>query len=331
MRVAALSGFFLSLMTILGVASAQAEGTPKVVVTIKPIHALVADVMSGVGTPALLVDGSASPHTFTLRPSTAQAVAEADVFIRVSPSLEPFTQKISAVLPSQAKLVTLVDAPGVRLLPRREGGTFDAHQHDHEHGDADGDEHGDHHAGHHDDEDTGGADPHIWLDPENAKAIANEVAKVLSQRDPQHAPVFAANAAALGKRLDAVSKDIDAELKPLRGRPFIIFHDSTQYFETRFDVLAAGSITVSPAVQPSARRLSEVRRKIEALGAVCVFAEPGYQPQLVQAVIEGSHAMTGEIDAEAQLLKPSPELYFDLLRSTARSIQSCLSSEGRAG
>src|SRR5262245_22488985 len=72
---------------------------PKVVVTIKPLHALVAQVMAGVGSPMLLVKGLASAHTYTLRPSEARALHEADLLVRMSETVEPFTARIVKSLP----------------------------------------------------------------------------------------------------------------------------------------------------------------------------------------------------------------------------------------
>src|SRR5262245_846369 len=82
------------------VPAAALADTPRFVVTRKPIHSLVARVMEGVGEPLLLVDGKASPHSFSLRPSQVQAVGKADVFIRVSERLEPFTGKLVRALPA---------------------------------------------------------------------------------------------------------------------------------------------------------------------------------------------------------------------------------------
>lgn len=308
-------------------AAKASDLAPNVVVTIKPVHALVAAVMDGVATPALLVTGSASPHTFALRPSSARAINDADVFIRVSERLEPFTRKIVSALPASVSLVTLDDEPGIEHLAQRSGGTFEQHHHAHEAEQAEGDgsgkhdEHGD--DGDHD-EAAGGRDPHIWLDPENAKAIVTDVAAVLGRRYPAYAERFNANAAATVRRISVLEGDVAAKLAPARNRPFIIFHDATQYFEHRFGLEAAGSITVSPDVPPSARRLTDLRRKIKELGAVCVFAEPGFQPSLVAAVTEGTRASSGTIDAEAQLLEPGPDLYFKLLNGLAEAVSDCL-------
>lgn len=289
----------------------------KVVATSKPIHSLVASVMEGVGLPKLLVEGSASPHTFALKPSGAGAIHAADVFFRVSGTVEPFSEKISAALPSSVRLVTLADTPGLTLLDRRTGATFEVHDHA---------AHGkDGHADHDDDGDTPGAkDGHVWLDPENAKLMAGKIASVLSEKDAGHAAAYAANAAKLVARIDALTGEIAAQTKSVSGRPFIVFHDAYQYFEKRFGLQAAGSITVSPDVQPSAKRLSALRKKIGNLDAACVFAEPLFQPKLVAAVTEGTKARAGTLDPEGAALDAGPELYFALMRGMAASLTGCL-------
>lgn len=282
-----------------------------VVVTIKPIHSLVGRVMEGVGVPTLLVEGAASPHSFSLKPSQVRAINAAAVFIRVSERLEPFTGKIVRSLPAGVELVTLVDIPGVNLLRQRENGTFERHRHDHA-------------AANHADEDDVANDSHIWLDPDNAKVIGNYVAGVLGARYPQHAAQFRANAERLSAQVDALTRELEATTRPLRNKPFVVFHDAYQYFDARFDLDSVGSITVSPDVQPSAKRLTELRQKIRALDAVCVFAEPLFQPRLVTAVIEGTGARAGTLDPEGTSLEPGPQLYFVLMRNLAASLKSCL-------
>ncbi|MET0638991.1 MAG: zinc ABC transporter substrate-binding protein [Hyphomicrobium sp.] len=301
--------------------AACAETTPNVVVTIKPIHSLVSRLMAGIGEPKLVVDGSASPHTFTLKPSTARAINDADIFIRVSDSLEPFTRKIVASLPPGVTVLTLAGADGVKLFDQRQGGTFEKHHHE-EAGEAE-------HEGHdeHADHDEDGKDGHLWLDPDNAKAIVADVAKAIAARYPQYAAKVKQNEAALDADLDALNGELSSELKGAHGKPFIVFHDATQYFERRFGLGAVGSITVSPDVPPSARRLTDVRSKISSLGAVCVFTEPSFQPNLVAAVTEGTHARSGTIDVEGQMLPPGPNLYFELMRGLARNLSSCLTAQ----
>jgi zinc transport system substrate-binding protein len=289
----------------------------KVVATIKPIHSLLTQLMEGVGKPTLLVEGSASPHAFALKPSGVRAIDAADVFVRVSDNLEPFTRKLVRALPEGVRLVTLAEAPGVKLLPLRRSGAFEAHVHpgrEHEAGTEEV----------HGDDAASGMDGHIWLDPDNAKAIVAYLAQVLAERAPAAADRLAANARRLNARIDALTADIAAEVDPLKGKPFVVFHDAYQYFEKRFGLNAVGAITLSPDVQPSARRLTELRRKIKSLDAVCVFAEPQFQPNLVAAVTEGTTARSGALDPEGSTLTPGPELYFELMRKLAGGLKACL-------
>ncbi len=326
---AAATGIAFGVAIVSGAPAALSAAELNVVATIKPIHSLVAQVMDGIGKPALLVDGKASPHSFSLKPSDARALNKADVVFRVSGSLEPFTVKIAEALPKSVALVTLADAPGVTLLETRTAATFETHAHgDHAHGKDDHKDHGhEAHGDHGDDHDEdahGGKDGHIWLDPENARAIVRAAAAALAERAPDLKGKLDANATATLARIDALDAELKAATAPLAGKPFIVFHDAYQYFERRYGLQAAGSITLNPEVKPSARRLSAVRAKVKELGATCVFAEPQFSPKIVASVIEGSTARAGELDPEGASLTNGPGLYEDLMRNLARSLGDCL-------
>ncbi len=312
----ALAVICLALFLSVGPARAQEEkSAPRVVVTIKPIHSIVERVMEGVGNPTLIVDGTASLHTFSLKPSAAKAISSADVFIGVSQEMEPFSSRLIASLPETADAVSIVALPGLMLYPRREGGVFEPHGHD------DHDHHG--HEGH-SEEASSVTDGHVWLDPKNAEIIAVSIAERLSARYPEAADRLKSNAARLVEEIKRLDADIGGSLGAAKGKPYIVFHDATQYFEKHFGIQAAGSITVSPDVQPSGKRLAEVRKRIKALGAVCVFAEPSYRDSQLAAVTEGTSARFGTLDAEGQMLAPGPDLYLTLMRGIAGHLRECL-------
>ena len=300
-----------------GTGAAKAEA-PSVVVSIKPIHSLVAAIMQGVGEPDLIVEGAASPHTYSLKPSNATALQDADVVFWVGHGLEAFLEKPLEALGGKATVVELEDAPGLEKLQFREGGPFEAHTHEGEEGHEHAAEAG--HEGHEHEE----FDMHIWLSPDNARAIAAEVAKVLSEKDPANAEAYKANLAALNDKLAALDKEVTDTIAPVKDKPFIVFHDAYQYFEHHYGVHAAGSITVSPETLPGAERLTQIRDKVKTLGATCVFAEPQFEPKLVNVVIEGTPAKSGTLDPEAATLEPGPDLYFALMKSIATSLRDCL-------
>jgi zinc transport system substrate-binding protein len=326
-----------------------ASAAPDVVVSIKPVHSLVASIMKGVGEPSLIVEGAASPHTYTLKPSNARALENADLIFWVGPGLEAFLEKPLEALPKDAKVVELEDADGLTKLPFREGGAFEGHDHgehaggDHSHGH---DDHGhgetaeaghdhDHDHDHkeevatdghdHHDHEHGGIDMHLWLDPTNAKAMAAEITKSLSEVDPSNKTTYESNLTALNAEIDALDAEITAQLKPVLEKPFIVFHDAYQYFEKRYGVRVAGSVTVSPETMPGAERLSAIHAKIEELGAACVFAEPQFEPKLIGVVTEGTEAKSGVLDPEGGALEAGPALYGQLMRNLATSMSTCLS------
>ncbi|MFB9911470.1 zinc ABC transporter substrate-binding protein ZnuA [Rhizobium paknamense] len=327
-RYAVLAGVFsfaLPSLAFPGLALAQAE----VVASVKPLHSIVAAVMQGVGKPDLLVEGAGSPHSYSLKPSKARALEKADVIFWIGPGLESFLDKPLDALASKATVVSLAEAPGLTLLPYREGGAFDAHDDEHEEAGHDHGAHKEHahdaHADHgHDDHGHEGMDMHVWLDPDNARIIAKTVADTLASKDPAHADQYRQNLASFEKTLDGLDAELKTKLQPVKDKPFIVFHDAYQYFEHHYPVSVAGSITVSPETAPGAERVAEIHAKVKSLKATCIFAEPQFPPKLIKVVAEGTDAKTGVLDPLGADLKDGPDLYPTLMRQLADNLVKCL-------
>ncbi|HCA91054.1 MAG TPA: zinc ABC transporter substrate-binding protein ZnuA [Alphaproteobacteria bacterium] len=317
--------------TILTASMTTAFADVRVVTSIKPVHSLVAAVMQGVGTPDLIVEGAGSPHTYALKPSQAKQLQEADLVFWMSHDLEAFLEKSIDGIATKAVSVPLMESRGLMTLGFREGGAFDDHGHD-EHDDHDEhDKDDDHdHEKHddHDEHDHGEVDPHVWLDPENAKAMVHEIEEALAKADPANAATYESNAEAVMAKLDSLVAEIDSELQPVKGRGYIVFHDAYQYFENRFGVSAIGSITVSPEVLPGAERISDLQEKVRSLDATCVFSEPQFEPKLVATVTENTNARTGVLDPLGAAIDKGPNLYFTLIRNMASSLKNCLLGSG---
>lgn len=204
----------------------------------------------------------------------------------------------------------------------------DEHDHDHGHEEHAEDEHDhahDDHADHdHHDHAHGEFDLHIWLSPANAREMAAAIAAELAALDGDNADHYAANLAQFDARLDGVEGEIDGILEPVRGQPFIVFHDAYQYFEDHFDIEATGAVHVVPDVPPSASRVAEIRERIDGAEAVCVFAEPQFEPRLVETLIEGTEARSGVLDPLGGDVELGPDGYPDLLLQLARNLDDCL-------
>ena len=318
---------------------------PKVAVDIAPVHSLVSRVMEGVGTPKLVIPAGASPHGYSLRPSEAKALQDADMVIWMGEDLAPWMEKSVETLSKDAEVITLLEESETKLLDFREGALFEEHDHgdhdDHDDHDKDHDDHDDHdkdhddhdhdkdhddHDGHddHDEHAHGEHDPHAWLSVENAQTWLNLVAGKLSAADPENAGVYFANAAEARTEIDALVKEVNSILGPVRGRNFVVFHDAYQYFETSFDFPAAGAISLGDASDPSAARIAEIQGRVRNEGINCVLSEPQYNPNLVETVLSGTDAKTGIIDPLGSNLEPGPKLYGDLIRNMAKALAGCL-------
>lgn len=334
-RTLPLAAFSLAAM------AGTALAAPEIVASTKPIHSLVASVTAGVTEPYLVVKGAASPHTYSLRPSDAAALEGADLVFWTGPGFELFLADALETLAGNAEVVDFSEAEGLTLLPLREGGAFEAHSHEdeteaehaahsheghgHDHHEHDHHDHHDHdEEGHDHHAHEGEADLHFWLDPQNAILMVNQIEATLSSADPENAAAYAANAEATRQSLDALTAELTETLALLADKPFVVFHDAYQYFENRFGITLAGTITVSPDVTPGAARIDELRTKIAELDATCVFAEPNFAPSVVNTIIEGTSAKAGTLDPEGSALTEGPNLYPDLLRSLAAGIIDCL-------
>ena len=305
-----------------------------VVTSIKPIHSLVSAVMDGIGTPSLIIEGAGSPHTYALKPSQAKALQDADLVFWVGPAIESFLEKPIKEVASSARIVTLSDAHGLIKIEFREGGNFDSHDDHAKHDDHDDhakhDDHDDHakrddHNEHAKHDDHGQFDMHVWLDPENAKMMINAIEEALIEADPRNARTYQGNAANVKRDLDKLITEVDAKMSPVKGTPYVVFHDAYQYFEDRFGMKPVGSITVSPETLPGAKRVKELREKIKSLNATCVFSEPQFEPKLIATVIESTSASIGVLDPLGVSIKAGPEMYFTLIRNMSKSLRNCLS------
>ncbi len=323
---------FLSFITFITSVNAEV----KVVASIKPIHSLASYLMDGVGKPDLIVDGYASPHGFAMKPSHAKMLQEADLIFWVGEDLEAFLEKPLKSIGKKAEKIELMEIKKLTKLKFRERNIFDDHgdhghdehakkddhdDHDHdEHAKKDDhDDHDDHdgHEGHH----HGEFDPHIWLDPMNAKVILNEMTEHLIENDAKNASKYKSNLKKALKDIDKLVSNVSSELN--QSIASIVFHDAYQYFEKRFDVNILGAFTVNTDVMPGAEQLAEIREIIEHDKVACVFSEPQFNPDIIKAVARDMNIKTGVVDPLGATLDPGKDLYFDLIKNMSSSFKGC--------
>ena len=306
-----------------------------VVTSIKPLHSLTSYIMEGVGEPDLIIDGVASPHNFQIKPSHAKMLQKADLVIWVGEDLESFLPSALKSIPKNAVVFELLDQSGLKKLKFREKNIFKGHDDHDEHGhdehakkEDDHDDHEDHdeHGKKEDDHDDHGHahgeyDPHIWLDPSNAKVIVKKITNQLSKIDEDNSSVYKANSKKLLKDLDGLIKEVKNKIN--NDASFVVFHDAYQYFEKRFGINVIGALTVNPDVMPGAEQLSEIREVIEHEKAKCIFSEPQFNPNIINSIASDTGVKTGVLDPLGANINKGKNMYFQLIKDMSNSLKDC--------
>ena len=322
-KLRTLSHLLLPLMLFSG--SANADG-PRVVADIAPIHSLVSMVMDGVGQPQLLVPQNISPHHYSMRPSEAEALQEAQLVVYVGHDMSPWLEPVLETLAASASALDLSKVDNIMQLAYREGPIFDGHDEE-GHDDHDEEGHDDHDEEGHDDHahhDHDGVDPHVWLDPMNAKLWLYAIASELTRIDPKNADRYDENARSSSRTITLAMAQAEGHLASGKDNGFLVYHDAYQYFEKRFNRVAVGSISLGDASKPSAKRLSELKALFGAQGISCVLTEPQYSSKIVDSVFGGFKPTIGVVDPIGIDLELGTTLYPELLENIALSIAQCV-------
>jgi zinc transport system substrate-binding protein len=315
-----------------------ASETTGVVSTIQPINSLVNAVIGNTGKTILLIPTEASPHDYKLKPSDTKILQNANIIFFVSEHLEASVTKIFENLPKNIKTINLMEDTGIQHLAIRDNEAWERHDHHHGHSDHDGHDdhdkhskkHDDHnhnkHAKKHDDHDDHEKedDVHIWLSPDNAVKIIKKINKELSLFFPENAKTYSQNANQMIKRINQIKDELKNELSAIKDKPYVVFHDAYQYFETSFDLNAVGSVALEGDIASSPKQISFIKDKIVKLKASCVFQEPQFDSKLVKIVVEGTNAKIGTLDPLGVNIKSGENFYLQLLKNMAKSLKDCL-------
>ena len=272
----------------------NAASGPQVIVDIAPLHSLVASVMLGVGVPTLIIPTQQSPHHFSLKPSHARALQEADVLFWVSAQLTHQLAKQIASLRPQSMNVELLRTLAPYTNPA----------------DAMPDQ---------------GFDPHVWLDPANAIAWLHTIANVLASHDRANAQHYTENAARSITSIQQMTIEITTQLEPLSDANYVVFHDAYRHFERAFGLQSAATIVASDARPPSVQRLRSVRQLLIDASIECVFKETKQSGNVVNSLVSGLDIKQSTLDPLGAELTPGPTLYQQLMRNLANSMHACLS------
>jgi zinc transport system substrate-binding protein len=285
------------LILFLSLISASAQAGPLAFVTITPQKYFVDKVSGGEVPVSIMVEPGANPHAYEPRPRQMAELATANIYFTIGDSFDQtWLERITSASPGMTVVHT---AEGITKIPMGEEHAEDETHHDHH-------EH-----------DQGTLDPHIWLDPALVKSQVASIRDGLSTVDPERADLYAANARAFEKELDALDQEIRSILQPLpqEKRTFLVFHPSWGYFAKAYG-LTQVSIEVG-GKEPSPKDLARIIAAGQESGARVVFVQPQFSQKSAAVIAK-------QIGAKVIRLDPLAADWTENLRNAARAFAGAL-------
>ncbi|MGV6481122.1 zinc ABC transporter substrate-binding protein ZnuA [Pantoea agglomerans] len=306
-------GAIFALTAFSVTASLTLPAQANVVASLKPVGFIAAAIADGVTPVDVLLPDGASEHDYSLRPSDAKRLKNADLVVWVGPEMEAFMAKSAAELPAQKNLA-MVNIDGVK--PLLISGDEDEDEHTAEKSEEqDADAHRHHH---------GEFNMHLWLSPEIARKTAVAIHGKLLELMPQDKAKLDANLQQFEVALADTDKRVSAQLAPVRNKGYFVFHDAYTYFEKQYGLSPTGHFTVNPEIQPGAQRLHQIRTQLVEQKAVCVFAEPQFRPAVIDAVARGTQVRKGTLDPLGTDISLAKDSYVKFLSQLSSQYESCL-------
>lgn len=272
-----------------------ALATPLLVSSIRPLHIITQELAGDYATSELLLPPSVSPHLYQLKPSDRSLLQRADRVFWIGPELERFLVKPLALL-SPSQPIALLYAEGIKTIDSNE-------EHDHQ--------------GH----DHQGVDPHIWLNIDNVRVIAQRIADELIAIDPAHRAQYTKNLQRFIDKLTQLDQQAASRLKPLKAKGYVLLHDGYSHFEERYGLRRLAAFSLSPDRKPGARHLLAIRRLLDSGSVVCVFREPQYQPAVLASIVGTRSIKQGLLDPLASQAMDYASFY----QQFSQAFERCLS------
>ena len=200
--------------------------------------------------------------------------------------------------------------------------------HSHIHGEEHNDHHQDHAVEHHGDANHHSqkmTDPHIWLDPKNARLMLGAIVERAMTLKPDLSSRLKEKLEAANKTLAALEQKIGQDLAGLSDRPYLVFHDAYQYFEAAYNLNAAGAVLLDPERKPGAKRIAALKDHLKEDEIKCIFSEPQFSPKLLDVIVEDTDIKKAVLDPLGAGLKLDQDFYPALLENMAKSMTACLS------
>lgn len=302
-------------------AGAGAAGTDPERVDVTAAFYPLQYVTERVGGDSARVTGLTQPgveaHDLELTPRQVGAVSDAELIVYLKGFQPAVDEAVEQSGGDRAFDVATVQP----LLGAAAGG----HAHEDTAGDHPGEE-GDHEGedGDHEDAETGGKDPHVWLDPTRLATIADRLADRLAEIDPDRAAGYTERATALRAELEKLDQEYADGLRDCQRREIVVSHTAFGYLAERYRLEQIGVSGLTPENEPAPQRLIEVAEEAREHGATTIFFETLVSPKVADTIAREVGAKTAVLDPLEGLSPGAPGDYLSIMRANLATLRTAL-------
>ncbi|WP_312192203.1 metal ABC transporter solute-binding protein, Zn/Mn family, partial [Exiguobacterium sp.] len=276
----------------------------------------------------MIVPPGADPHSYEPTSKQLTEIAKGDLFLLTGTTLEPYSKKIQESLKGTdvrfietSKDVTLLESDATLHAHEEEGHTEDEHAHEEEHDDHATDEHAHEEKGH----DHGKYDPHVWLDPVNAKAMARSITVALSKEVPKDKATFEKNLKAFDQQADALDKEFKQAVADGSKKELLVTHAAYGYLAERYGFTQLPIAGISPSDEPSQKQLAALVKEARMHDLKYVAFEETVSPKVARVIQKEIGAKSVTIhNLESVTKSQQNNSYFKLMEENVQTLKQAL-------
>jgi zinc transport system substrate-binding protein len=268
------------------------SGELRIVTSFFPVYVAVINVtrdISGISVTNMTEPQTGCLHDYSLKPDDLKLLEDADIFIINGAGMEAF---LDDVMRQQNDLRIIEAAGDIEVLM----------------------------------EESGEANPHVWVSVTNAISYVQNIADRLSEIDEKNAEQYRSNAASYIGRLEALKDEMHSELDGLKMRDIITFHEAFPYFAEEFDLNIAAVVEREPGTEPTQKELAAIIGLVRETGIKALFAEPQYSSRVADAIASDTGAVVYTLDpvVTGEAVPEAADAYLDAMRRNMETLKKAL-------
>ncbi|UTW44611.1 zinc ABC transporter substrate-binding protein [bacterium SCSIO 12696] len=280
---------------------ASTPNKPTIIASIKPLALIAQDIAGDNAEVLQLIPPGRSPHTYTLKVSDRRKIQRADILLHIGSSMDGFVGKVAH------KEQVLISADQLHAIQWPTGDIDHEHNHHHTQG-----------------------DPHLWLNPGNALAIAYELATQLALVDADNSSEYRKAASQFAKQISRFEHRAEHQFAGLPKRSFIVQHDAYLHFVNRYQLHQLGSLRTTSGAKAGAKTMQRLLKQGSGQGSdiACVLIDPQFDTQVadIYSATTGIKQVVLDPLGSQVTAKPQQLGYLSFLDGFLDAFQRCLTA-----